>query len=104
MAKRKPAASATQTHPHAYPYVCPQPLTTRIVDALDHLDSHLMALEAVEQLMAPQKAGSTEDLSHVNRQGLAFMFCLLNVAVRKEFAEAKALADAAYADMRATNH
>jgi hypothetical protein len=104
MAKRKPAATAAQPHPHAYPYICPQPLTVRIVDALDHLDSHLLALEAVEQLIAPQKAGTTEDLSHVNREGLAFMFCLLNVAVRDQFKAAKALADAAYDEMHAISN
>ncbi len=98
MAKPKPAAFAQpQPHPHAYPYLHPQPLTTRIVDALDDLDSHLAALEAVEQLIAPQKLHNTEDLAHVNREGLAFMFCLLNSAVREKFAVAKALADAAYA-------
>ena len=67
-----------------------------VVDALDDLDSHLAALEAVEQLMTPQKLGNTEDLAHVNREGLAFMYCVLNTAVREKFALAKALADAAY--------
>ena len=83
MAKPKPAAPAQQ-HPHAYPYVHPSPnlRLNDIVDALDDLDSHLAALEAAEQLMMPQGLGHTETLAHVNREGLAFMFTLLNCAVR----------------------
>lgn len=92
----KPKAAALLAQPH------PQPFTTRIVDALEDLDCHLAALEAAEQLIAPQKLGNTEDLSHVNREGLAFMFCLLNVAVRDKFNEAKALAYEAYDAMHAT--
>ena len=96
MAKKQPAAPAQQ-HPHAYPYAHhPDLRLNDVVDALDDLDLHLAALEAAEQLMAPQKLGIPEDLAHVNREGLAFMFTLLNCAVREKFAVAKARADKAY--------
>ena len=96
MAKNQPAAPA-QPHPHAYPYAHhPDLRLNDIVDALDDLGVHIMAMEAVEQILMPQKLGNTEDLAHVNREGLAFVFTLLNCAVRQKFAVAKSRADKAY--------
>lgn len=78
-----------------------QPLITQVVDALDQLDLHLQASQVLEQLIEVVKIDSHEDLAHVDRGGLAFLLCLVNVATRQHFDCAKALADAAYDEMRA---
>lgn len=72
------------------------PLPTRIVDALDDLECHFAAFEAVEALLSCQKAGSREDLSHVNRDGLGFLLTILNVNMRQKIEAARAHADALY--------
>lgn len=72
------------------------PLPTRIVDALDDLECHFAAFEAVEALLSCQKAGNREDLSHVNRDGLGFLLTILNVNLRQKLEVARAHADALY--------
>lgn len=72
------------------------PLPTRIVDALDDLECHFAAFEAVEALISAQKSGNREDLSHVDRDGLGFLLTILNVNMRQKLEAARAHADALY--------
>lgn len=69
---------------------------TRVIDAIDDLSDHFLAFEAVEQLISLQKAGSTEDLAHVDRPALGWLLTMLNVAMREQIAAARAAADLAY--------
>lgn len=67
----------------------------RVIDAVDDLSDHFSALEAVEQLMSLQKAGSEEDLAHINRSGLGFLFTVLNVSLRERITAARTAAELA---------
>jgi hypothetical protein len=72
------------------------PLPTRIADALDDLECHFAAFEALEALISAQKSDSREDLSHVNRDGLGFLLTILNENLRQKLEAAKAHADELY--------
>ena len=72
------------------------PLPTRIVDAIDDLECHFAAFEAVEALISAQKSDSREDLAHVNRESLGFLLTILNVNMRQKLEVARAHADALY--------
>jgi len=69
----------------------------RVIDSIDDLSCHFLPFEAIEQLLSPQKAGTTEDLAHVDRASLGFLFTVLNVAMREQITAARAAAEAAHA-------
>lgn len=69
---------------------------TDVVDAIDHLSCHFTAFEAIEQMLSPQKAGTTEDLAHVDRCALGFLLTMLNVSMRDQITAARAAAELAY--------
>ncbi|MCB8748331.1 hypothetical protein LHU53_15630 [Rhodoferax sp. U2-2l] len=69
---------------------------TDVVDAIDSLSEHFLAFEAVEQLIAPQKANCTEDLAHVDRPALGFLLTMLNTSMRNQIAAARAAAELAH--------
>lgn len=67
----------------------------RVIDALGDIECRLLALEAVEALVSPQKTGGTEDLDHVNRVGLGWLLTILNVDMRQCLVAARGQAEAA---------
>jgi hypothetical protein len=70
-------------------------LANRVVDAIDDIEPRLLALEALEQLIAPQMAGTKEDLSHVDRAGFAWLLTIINVDMRQQLTTARATAETA---------
>lgn len=66
-----------------------------VIDAIGDIECRLMAFEAVEQLLSPQKAGCTEDLAHVDRASLGWLMTVLNVDLRKQVEAAQAAAEQA---------
>ncbi len=79
------------------PHVCGTPTSyqLRVIDALGDIEYRLLALEAVEALISPQKAGNTEDLNHVSRTGLGVLLTILNCDMRQCLATAQERAEAA---------
>lgn len=69
---------------------------TAVVDAIDNLSCHFYAFEAIEQMLSPQKAGTTEDLAHVDRSALGFLLTMLNTSMREQITAARAAAEVAY--------
>lgn len=90
MANRKAAA------PTAQPTVPAVILCTRTIDAIDDIACHHLAFEAIEQMLMPQKAGSTEDLAHIDRASLGWLFTLLNVGMSEQIKRARAAAELAH--------
>ncbi len=68
-------------------------------EAAEDMLPRIMALEAIEQLMQPQKRGSQEDLEHVDRTSLAWLLTIVNIGLRRCATEAIALADAAQREL-----
>lgn len=72
-----------------------------LADTLGDLDCRLLALEAVEALISPQKAGSREDLSHVDRAGLGWLMTILSNELRGQLAVAQTAANAVVQEIKA---
>lgn len=84
------------TPPHARGTPTPHQLAVgRVIDALGDIECRLLALEAVEALISPQKAGSAEDLDHVSRAGLGWLLTILGVDMRQRLVAARGQAEAA---------
>lgn len=91
MARSKAAAYPARTTP------TPAALAAcRVVDAVDDLSCHFLAFEAIEQMLSPQKAGTTEDLAHVDRASLGWLFTVLNVSMREQITKARSVAELAH--------
>jgi hypothetical protein len=75
---------ANLTSGAAAPFSAIQVAAINLVDAVDDIESRLLAFEAVEQLISPQKAGSSEDLAHVDRASLGWLLTILNVEMRQQ--------------------
>jgi hypothetical protein len=75
----------------------PSAYAARVEDAIGDIDCTFLAMEALESLVAPQKAGSGEDLVHVSRDGLGMLLGILNINLREQIEHAKERASAASA-------
>ena len=64
-----------------------------VIDAIGDIECRLLAFEAVEQLLSPQKANCTEDLAHVDRVSLGWLMTVLNVDLRKQVESAQVAAE-----------
>lgn len=91
MATLSAAACPAQSRPHPTPAAL---ATTRVIDAIGDIECRLLALEAIEQLVSPQKAGSNEDLTHVDRASFGWLLTIVNVDLRQQLEVARAHADA----------
>ena len=69
---------------------------TNVVNAINNLSDHFTAFEAIEQMLSPQKAGTKEDLAHVDRASLGFLLTMLNVTMREQITVARAAAQLAH--------
>jgi hypothetical protein len=68
----------------------------RVVDFINELADHHQAFEAVERLICVEQTDTSESLSHVDRSQLAWLFLVLNAAMRECISKSKAAALAAY--------
>lgn len=85
-------AHLTQPHARGTPHLA-LVAANSVIDAIGDIECRLLAFEAVEQLLSPQKANCTEDLAHVDRVSLGWLVTVLNVDLRKQVVAAQAAAE-----------
>lgn len=85
-------AHLTQPHACGAPHLA-LVAANSVIDAIGDIECRLLAFEAVEQLLSPQKADCTEDLAHVDRASLGWLMTVLNVDLRKQVEAAHVAAE-----------
>lgn len=87
----------THTHPRAF---VPAIEVSRIVDAIDHLQAHLGAYEAIEQMVCVERLNAETHLPLLKRDDFGMLLCIVNLSIRKLAEEAREIAATA---MRSQN-